>query len=1086
MALFYQKLGSFPKSLKMFNDAIRTVRSLKNRIFECEYLTSKGNLLLQMLRYREARKSFLKASMSKSPVEEDLEKTGEKVRVSTLVCKGLKVLEKLVDREGLMTILETIESKDQKNEIRSYINQLGLKDAPDSDISKAMSLFDMIGDLLSELESFSSAVKFYLVLFHLCQESNKPHYLQCTVLVSIAQTLLDDRRYDEAKEYFSRELEIRKTLRPRNLWEETRTCLKIAECLCFSATVFQDEIIKHYESLIETFEGDHRCKKKILQEYLVYLDSELLTDKADAVQKELKDINKKFFSGSKTDDTIEDDSSEAEEVPSGQSFDTYPLSDVSSLSSDSSSDDSDEEKMPKTTYTGGDDACNSSNRRKRNLPRLKKIKTNEVGETPLHRACIEGDLKKARKLLESGHPVNPRDHCGWLPIHEAANHDFADIVKLLIDSGASINDPGGDKCGGTTPLHDACSNGNLDVIVVLVSKGADTVAFDNEGNTPLDCLRGWNRRVKDLDQGMQDKFNETAGILETKMKATGFDVEAERKLIKNDVMDVTQDCSSVSYPLKRRKPMVSRRKPVMGIDSEDDIVSDAPSDSPKKVVRKKKKFRSGRSRINDDDDALQKNIDEPGVGRNEYESVIKNLRRERNPDLDNDEQGNSNEGPPSFALINADERLDVDEWLIDDMKARPTKGTNLKMKHHDLYESRNLPVMRHRNQTDKTGNNESQSLKRKDDRITKTSVEDAHQEDDMVDSDMIITTASLPMKLCVAGSTDGATKSVNDHIAAKEQNVQTKNPYPEKKKILMKVKLESRTFLIKIPSEETTVKWLIQETQTRYFQMEKTRPVIYIETVDGAILSPDDLILDVIQGSFEVIGKVQSFLILSLEEEYIENCRIANIESNDDCRRLLKNISSTGVMNLSHTRGIPLNREKIVLETITNCNNSISRIDLSFVSSLPKELLKFLKNLKKLTEIIMQGVGLTKEDLDLLSTLDLNNITLLDLSYNYLDFNDLNTTFCGSSPCSSLTRVIQSMKKLKTLFLISTDLSISCFDDEDDEDSLTKTIAVHPSLRRVYLDNEIIDGLPSSVTSLLRGRIQGQKWRSLTVNNSRI
>lgn len=50
--------------------------------------------------------------------------------------------------------------------------------------------------------------------------------------------------------------------------------------------------------------------------------------------------------------------------------------------------------------------------------------------------------------FSSGHPVNCRDHAGWLPLHEAANHGFIDIVELLLDNGATLNDKGGTGCEG--------------------------------------------------------------------------------------------------------------------------------------------------------------------------------------------------------------------------------------------------------------------------------------------------------------------------------------------------------------------------------------------------------------------------------------------------------------------------------------------------------------------------------------------------------------------------------------------------------------------------------------------------------------
>ena len=83
-------------------------------------------------------------------------------------------------------------------------------------------------------------------------------------------------------------------------------------------------------------------------------------------------------------------------------------------------------------------------------------------------------------FLYQGHPVNPRDYCGWLPLHEAANHGFIEIVQYLLDKGALIDDRGGEHCGGVTPLHDACCCGNLTVVELLVARGANLYAKDNE------------------------------------------------------------------------------------------------------------------------------------------------------------------------------------------------------------------------------------------------------------------------------------------------------------------------------------------------------------------------------------------------------------------------------------------------------------------------------------------------------------------------------------------------------------------------------------------------------------------------------
>ncbi len=66
----------------------------------------------------------------------------------------------------------------------------------------------------------------------------------------------------------------------------------------------------------------------------------------------------------------------------------------------------------------------------------------------------------------------------WLPIHEASNYGFADIVDLLIKNGAKIND----SLGPITPLHDASQNGHFDVVKLLLQAGALCYVFSQEVN----------------------------------------------------------------------------------------------------------------------------------------------------------------------------------------------------------------------------------------------------------------------------------------------------------------------------------------------------------------------------------------------------------------------------------------------------------------------------------------------------------------------------------------------------------------------------------------------------------------------------
>lgn len=45
-------------------------------------------------------------------------------------------------------------------------------------------------------------------------------------------------------------------------------------------------------------------------------------------------------------------------------------------------------------------------------PKSRVLRRNERGETPLHTACIKGDLKTVVSLIEQGAEVNATDHAG--------------------------------------------------------------------------------------------------------------------------------------------------------------------------------------------------------------------------------------------------------------------------------------------------------------------------------------------------------------------------------------------------------------------------------------------------------------------------------------------------------------------------------------------------------------------------------------------------------------------------------------------------------------------------------------------------
>ncbi|XP_078060152.1 tonsoku-like protein isoform X2 [Mustelus asterias] len=175
----------------------------------------------------------------------------------------------------------------------------------------------------------------------------------------------------------------------------------------------------------------------------------------------------------------------------------------------------------------------------KSLPGRRKMnrwnRRNEKGETVLHRACIEGNLKHVQCLVEKGHPLSPRDYCGWTPLHEACNHGHLEIVRLLLDQRVNVNDPGGPHCEGITPLHDALTCGNFDVAELLIQNGASATVRNAKGQTPLDSLYQWRQNYyKHLDQDTKHQCKHMERLLKS---SSNRGVQPVQDLRESDLFD---------------------------------------------------------------------------------------------------------------------------------------------------------------------------------------------------------------------------------------------------------------------------------------------------------------------------------------------------------------------------------------------------------------------------------------------------------------------------------------------------------------------------------------------------------------------
>jgi len=113
------------------------------------------------------------------------------------------------------------------------------------------------------------------------------------------------------------------------------------------------------------------------------------------------------------------------------------------------------------------------------------------GYTPLGLAAFFKRRDVVKALLDRGaSPSLPSRDQGFTPLHSAVATDAGpsehEIIRLLLEAGA---DPNAKSREGGTPLHTTAFTGDLESAELLLAYGADPNATDPKGRTPLDIAR---------------------------------------------------------------------------------------------------------------------------------------------------------------------------------------------------------------------------------------------------------------------------------------------------------------------------------------------------------------------------------------------------------------------------------------------------------------------------------------------------------------------------------------------------------------------------------------------------------------------
>ncbi|XP_022830141.1 tonsoku-like protein [Spodoptera litura] len=597
--LHCNKKKDYAKALSCLNKALEVASRLEDKVLKtCETLSSKADILCKMSDYQSAKQVLLKAWKMKTPDEEEHENIESNLRVVAAMC---------------------------------YTEDLLVSTDP-SDHSTFKKHYEKLGDGACHLKNYAGAVEYYLKMLDHSELAGECGKTLIPIYVSLYQTYKDMGSYNEALDYYEKEYELIKDV-PK---EAFTTMYNIAETLFLAKKPYGQIEKACLEARRAAQEWNKRKYEiRVLKSLLKYQEEYGEIDKMQQIKDELRALG---YDNLDNLENSEDEQSSAgggdEDIHIG---DDICLDDLTDLS------DTNEEEVTETK------------RETRKRGKGFTIKKNMKGETQLHVASISGNKLLVERLIAQGHPVNIRDNAGWLPLHEACIHGHIEVVNILINNGANVNDRGGSNCDGITPLYDAASNGHLDVVQLLLEKGAIPTLKTDFGETPLHVLQKW-RTGTILTKDEETMYNNICNKIQNSIDKTNstelFNRSKSRTPVKH-VKDVTPPSTSkMKSRIKELDTPVFKRRNIIEDDSDDDL-------DLSQNVRNEAAFPSDDSNSSDDSKVKDK---KKSTGVKEYRNAIEALR---NRSINDGPEVDIKKPKVKPALLDPEE-VD-DDWLDDDL-----------------------------------------------------------------------------------------------------------------------------------------------------------------------------------------------------------------------------------------------------------------------------------------------------------------------------------------------------------------------------------------------------------------------------------
>lgn len=530
--VFHGNHRKFFSSHRLLNLALEVAERLPDKVLKmCETLIAKSDIFIKTGDFQSAKQVLHKAYKLKSTNKDDREIVEKRLRVGKLVneisqrkftCKHSLTVAAMCYTEDALLALDSDDYVTKKN------------------------LYEKMGDGSCALQNYEKAIDYYLKMLEMAETGHFDSKDLIPVYVSLYQTYTDLKQYDDALMYLQKEKELNKDDPKENI----TTLIQIADVYDLSGRGFWEVENVYQEARTAAQKlNDLKLEKRIGLKQIALREKHKMSTLLSILVDELKmsgiDVNETEEGGSDGEQSTQASDFEKNTPDIGEDI---SLSDISGSDCD-------------------DQANTSGTRTRKKRGQSFAIKRNEKGETQLHQACISGNMQQVVRLIDQGHPVNIRDHAGWTPLHEASNHGHHDVVRVLLERGAAINDKGGKSCDGITALHDACVNGCLEVVEVLLDHGAQPTLRTDFNDTALDCLEKW-RETATLDTAEQIFYDVIKERI-MKMLSTAGCVDVHVTPPTNSSRTRTT-CESTNSTTKRSRIGTLRNSTLLSSDSEDD------------------------------------------------------------------------------------------------------------------------------------------------------------------------------------------------------------------------------------------------------------------------------------------------------------------------------------------------------------------------------------------------------------------------------------------------------------------------------------------------------------------------------------